>query len=213
MFKNVPLVSYRRARNLSDMLCSKRIAPPESSNSNPAPVHQTNSGNPPANTNQCLECGLKLKNQKGLKIHQSSKHQRKQNVPTSPGFCSDARCDTCRQGLFSTSVTSTNNGKIHSIKQPVTCKTKNVCYLINCKKCSQQYKGETKLEFHLRMNNHKSDVRTNKKSTGMIGHFSSCGVTNIQPTIPERVRSSNPFIRKAREQFYIELLGTDINAQ
>ena len=39
VFKNVPLVSYRRARNLSDMLCSKRIAPPESSNPNPAPVH------------------------------------------------------------------------------------------------------------------------------------------------------------------------------
>ena len=103
VFKNVPLVSYRRARNLSDMLCSKRIAPPESSNSNPAPVHQTNSGNPPANTNQCPECGLKLKNQKGLKIHQSSKHQRKQNVPTSSGFwpcLSDTRCGTCRQGLF-----------------------------------------------------------------------------------------------------------------
>ena len=88
-----------------------------------------------------------------------------------------------------------------------------MCYLINWKKCSQQYTGETKLEFHLRMNNHKSDVRTDKKSTGMIRHFSNCGVTNIQPTILERVWSSDPFILKARELFYIELLGTDINAQ
>ena len=71
VFKNVPLVSYRRARNLIDILCSKRIAPPESSNPNLAPFHQTNSGNPLANTNQCPECDLKLKNQKGLKIHQS----------------------------------------------------------------------------------------------------------------------------------------------
>ena len=81
------------------------------------------------------------------------------------------------------------------------------------KKCSQQYTGETKLKFHLRMSNHKSDVRANKKSTGMIRHFSNCGVTNIQPTILERVRSLDPFISKAREQFYIELLGTGINAQ
>ena len=127
------------------------IAHPESSNSNPASVHQTNSGNSPANTNQSPECGLKLKNQKGLKIHQSSKHQRKQNVPTCPGFwscLSDAKCDIYRQGLFSTSVTSTNNGKIHNVKQPVTCKTKNVCYLINCKICNQQYTGETNLEVH-----------------------------------------------------------------
>ena len=47
----------------------------------------------------------------------------------------------------------------------------------------------------------------------MIRHFGNCGVTNIQPNILERVQSSDPFIRKAREQFYIELLGTDINAQ
>ena len=47
----------------------------------------------------------------------------------------------------------------------------------------------------------------------MIGHFSNCGVTSIHPTILERVRSSDSFIRKAREQFYIELLGTEINAQ
>ena len=137
-------------------------------------------------------------------------------MPTSPGFwlcLSDARCDICRQGLFSISVTSTNNGKIHNINQPVTCKTKNVCYLINFKKCSQKYTGETKLEFHLRMNNHKSELSTNKKSTEVIRHLSDCVVTNIQPTILETVQSSDPFIRKAREQFYIELLGTDINAQ
>ena len=105
------------------------------------------------------------------------------------------------------------NGKALNIKQPVTCKTKNVCYLINCKKCSQQYIGETKLQFHVRMNNHTSDIRTNKKSTGMVRHFTNGGVNNIQPVILERFRSSDLFIRKAREQFYIELLGTNINAQ
>ena len=47
----------------------------------------------------------------------------------------------------------------------------------------------------------------------MVRHFTDCGVNNIKPIILERVQSSGPFIRKAREQFYIELLGTDINAQ
>ena len=92
--------------------------------------------------------------------------------------------------------------------------------LENCKKFSQQYTGETKqytgetkLDFHVRMNNHTSDIRTNKKNTGMVRHFTNCGVNNIQPIILERVQSSDPFIRKAGEQFYIELLGTDISAQ
>ena len=54
------------------------------------------------------------------------------------------------------------------------------------------------------MNNHTSDIRTNKKSTGMVPHFADCGMNNIQPIILERVQSSDPFIRKAREQFYID---------
>ena len=91
--------------------------------------------------------------------------------------------------------------------------TKNVCYLINCKKCHQQYTGETQLEFHKRMNNHTSDIRQKKKSTGMMRHFVKCGLNNVQPIILEKVRSSDPFIRKAREQFYINIFGTEINGQ
>ena len=85
IFKNVHLVSYRRARKLSDILCSKRLASPKSHNPIPSQTCHNNDDNPPPNTNQCPECGLKLKNSKGLKIHQSSKHLRKQNKPTSPG--------------------------------------------------------------------------------------------------------------------------------
>ena len=141
VFQDVPRVSYRRARNLSDMPVSKRLAPPTSTRTLPTPNHQ-NSQNSTSNnpnqtilanessspcTNQRPECGLKLKNQKGLKTHQSSKYQRKQNIPTSPGFwpChSDTRCATCKSGLFHTSVTSTNNGYKHIIKQPMTCESK-----------------------------------------------------------------------------------------
>ena len=97
----------------------------------------------------------------------------KQNIPASPGFwpChSDNRCETCKSVLFYTSISSTNNSYKHIIKQPMTCKTKNVCYLINCKKCHKQYTGEAQLEFHKRMNNHTSDIRQKKKSTGMVRH-------------------------------------------
>ena len=211
VFPNVPLVSYRRARNLSDMLCSRRIAQPVNSTTLQHYIKPHISNN-----NQCPQCGIILKNDKGLKIHVSSKHNRRQNKPVSPGFwpCqSDNRCNICKQGLFCSEITSTKNDYTHQIKQSNTCKTKNVCYLINCKKCKQQYTGETKLEFHHRMNNHKSDIRTKNKSTGMVRHFSECGIENIQPVILERVRSSDPFIRKAREQLYIERLGTEINAQ
>ena len=98
------------------------------------------------------------------------------------------------QGCSIPSISSTNNGYKHIIKQPMTCKTKHVCYLINCKKCHKQYTGETQLEFHKRMNNHTSDIRHKKKSTGMVRHFAKCDLNNVQPIILERVRSSDLFI-------------------
>ena len=47
----------------------------------------------------------------------------------------------------------------------------------------------------------------------MVRHFSKCGIQNLKPTVLEKVRSRDLFIRKAREQYYIELLDTAINAQ
>ena len=44
-------------------------------------------------------------------------------------------------------------------------------------------------------------------------HFSKCGVENLKPTILEKVCSRDPFIPKAREQYYIELLDTAISTQ
>ena len=220
VFPEVPLVSYRRSRNLSDMLCSKRLAPNpttkpnrdnDSSSSN---HHHSNKSTDPNkdnksdesnNGNECPECGRTFRNPKGLQVHRSSKHNGKQNTPTSAGFwpcCSDKRCDICKQGKFCTSVSSTKNQKKHQIKQPVTCKTKNVCYLTNCAKCYDQYIGETSLQFHERMNNPKSDIRTNKKSNGTVRHFSKCGIQNLKQQysrkfilgIPTSVRKENSTI-------------------
>ena len=65
----------------------------------------------------------------------------------------------------------------------------------------------------MRLNSDTSDIKLNQKRTGMVKHFSEFGLENIQPIILEKVRSIDPFICKAREQFYINLLETEINAQ
>ena len=159
VFKNVPLVSYRRGRNLNDMLCSKRMPPQKDTNKekpNPSD-HSKKKDYSQLKPSQCPECGLVLKNEKGLKFNHTSKHRRKQNATTSPGFwpCnSDTRYETCKTGLFQSTITNSENDKTHQIKQPLTCKSKNICYLINCKHFNQQYTGETKRKFHLRLNSH-----------------------------------------------------------
>ena len=53
IFKNDPLVSYQRAWNLSDILCSKRLASSKFHNPTPSQECQNNNDNLPPNTNQC----------------------------------------------------------------------------------------------------------------------------------------------------------------
>ena len=64
-------------------------------------LNKDNKSDESNNGNECPDCGRTFKNPKGLQMHRSSKHNRKQNTPTSAGFwpcCSDKRCDICKQG-------------------------------------------------------------------------------------------------------------------
>ena len=76
VFKNTPLVSCRRGRNLNDMLCSKRTPQQKHTNQRnkySQDVNNKSEKESQPKTNQCPECGILLKNEKGLKINCSSK--------------------------------------------------------------------------------------------------------------------------------------------
>ena len=157
VFQEVPLVSYRRAGYLCNMLLSKRLAPHTSAETLFSPNNQ-NSQNSTSNlpnqtrfTNKSTlhqpvsQMWPHTQESEGSQNPSNIQAPIKQNIPTSLGFWlyhSDTRYETYKSGLFYTSISSTNNGYRHIIKQPMTCKTKNVCYLINCKKCNQQYTGK-----------------------------------------------------------------------
>ena len=44
--------------------------------------HNKKEDEPQLKLNQCPECGLAFRNEKGLKIHRTSKHRRKENATT-----------------------------------------------------------------------------------------------------------------------------------
>ena len=90
------------------------------------------------------------------------------------------------------------------------CKTSNVVYVIQRKKCGKQCVGETEQPLNERMNNHHADVRHNRTEKPVALHFNSPGHTldDIQVMVIERLWKSDTVFRKIRESRWISTLDT-----
>ena len=55
--------------------------------------------------------------------------------------------------------------------QDFSCDSKNVIYLVSCKKCRLQYIGSTTTDFRIRFRNHMSAMLTNKTTCEVAVHF------------------------------------------
>ena len=117
-----------------------------------------------------------------------------------------------------TSYTFSNPGETRQIKQHITCNSTNLTYMIECKKCTKQYIGETKRTIRERFTEHR--LATNNphhaNSTAAVPtHFNLPGHSSadmrlipleLQPTI-------NASRRKARETFLIQYRGKTLSPE
>jgi hypothetical protein len=88
--------------------------------------------------------------------------------------CKDKRCMTCSYIEEAASIESAASDFSMKIRGKFNCKSANVVYCIDCKLCNKQYIGETKQEFHKRMNQHRVDI-THKKDAAIADHFNLSG--------------------------------------
>ena len=88
-----------------------------------------------------------------------------------------SKCLTCpflKQGQANYTFTSTKE-KRRCIHDPLNCKSKNLIYLNECKKCGKQYIGETKRHLHQSFRDHRRSILNRrhfpKKSFSCIRTF------------------------------------------
>ena len=80
-------------------------------------------------------------------------------------------CDICKDYLvaerkFESKVT----GKTFFVKVDVSCRSKNVIYLITCGRCKDEFLGSA-VDFKPRFIVHKSNIKTKKECCGTSRHF------------------------------------------
>ena len=92
-----------------------------------------------------------------------------------------------------------------------SCKSSNIIYLITCRRCGQQYVGETGQLLHCRINGHRFNItHRNTEESPVVLHFNGEGHTLADMTIMaiDKIYSHDLCLRKIRESRWIRTLGT-----
>ena len=124
------------------------------------------------------------------------------------GPCSTP-CKTCPFLKQTTFITCwTTKEKIH-IKGRYNCKSKNIIYLLFCKKCGLQYIGQSGNTFCERFRSHLTDIRQGNVNKPVSRHFTTDGHTvhNVDAAILTQT-TGNINIRLRTEETWITKLRT-----
>src|SRR5215813_14004010 len=90
----------------------------------------------------------------------------------------------------------------------IPCATKNIIYLIPCKKCQLQYVGESSNSLRSRLTNHRFDINSNRDTlVGRLFNFRDHSLAYLQVTGIESNFKSN-IVRKQRESYLIHKMNT-----
>ena len=96
-------------------------------------------------------------------------------------------------------------------KFAISCMSFNIVYLITCRRCGQQYVGETGQPLHCRINSHRSDIKQRRTEKSPVAeHFNGEGHTLVDMTVVaiDQLYSHDSCLRKIRESRWIRTLGT-----
>ena len=125
--------------------------------------------------------------------------------------CGMLNCKLCRDILEVDEVHFRNSDKTWKIKVNMTCIVRNVIYALFCKKCGHSYVGET-VHFRTRMNAHRSCSSSEGAAVMEVSrHLFDCGL-GFWACPLFKMREENKIARLVREDYLIDLLQPDLNA-
>ena len=111
------------------------------------------------------------------------------------GFHKCFNCSVCQYAVETTQFYNVQTNKLFRIIGSFDCRTKNTIYVVNCKKCSKKYVGQTSRETHNRMTAHIRSIYSDIKCP--VGdHFKVCRVENFQFLVLYKINNTNKRLLK-----------------
>ena len=127
--------------------------------------------------------------------------------------CNDPRCGNCIYMNETKSITITSTGKTFIIKPYLTCKSRNVLYIITCNGCKEQYVGMTTCTLAMRFNTHRLHIRKKEhRQLGVSQHLDECNSKTPEFTVAAFYKFSGDKVQGlAKEQQFIKMFQPSLN--
>ena len=131
--------------------------------------------------------------------------------------CNTSRCLSFQQVIATTTFESTHTKEKFNMYYKVSCKSNCVIYLLECLLCKIQYVRKSETPFHIRLNNHRKDIK-NPNAIEACQHFNNWNHTFhkhgkfiITEQLNNIKNTSTEFLKqrlKDRENYWIKRLKT-----
>ena len=134
----------------------------------------------------------------------------RQSNRTHNGMKRCSKCVVCPYVTEQRIVKSSQNCFVHNINKPVNCDSSNVVYLVECKKCKEQYVGQTGRAFKERMKEHIGYIKGKKltEPTGLHFNLPGHNLSMFQASIIEKCNHDSRAFRERREEEFIKHFQT-----
>ena len=88
-------------------------------------------------------------------------------------ICGSKFCKVCHLVADRHEVTSSVTKCTFKFRHDMSCNSRNIIYLINCKNCHKQYIGESKQSLRYRADGHMTDILNEDNTKSVSNHFNS----------------------------------------
>ena len=146
-----------------------------------------------------------------LLVHPTLSHENSSGQqPSGIKKCNHPRCLTCsflQEGQTNYIFFTTNEAR--KITDSISCHSKTLIYLIECKRCHLQYIGETKHQLSERFVGHRRSILNHQQlstTTPVSLYFNQAGhsINDVLIILIELIRSKRDSVRKPREAHLIK---------
>ena len=113
--------------------------------------------------------------------------------------------------LSTSKFSSQMTGKKFEMRLKASWKSPEVVYLIICRRCGQQYVGETGQPLHRRISSHRYNIahqRTDESPVAKHFNHDAHSQADMVMMVIDQVWSSDPFLLKTMENRWIRILWT-----